>query len=535
MNLAVGYCDFFALECVPFSIAPDPGFLYPSLPHREALAHLGYGLEREGGFILLTGEVGTGKTTLTRLLLQQLPAGIDVAYILNTQLEVPELLASICGELRVPLPAQPGLKACVDALNEALLSRHAEGRRVLLVIEEAQALGAGVLEFLRLLTNLETNTAKLLHILLVGQPELLELIRSHALRQLDQRIVARYHLRPLQPAETRQYVDYRLKRAGARQALFSAHALATLHRSSGGVPRLINLVAERCLVGAFAAGQHRISAALVRTAAREVLGREPARLPLHWRTAALAAALVAALGLAVRWHWPAPAIAGPQAAAAPTTLASANPEPVTTMPPSPDTGGGVNAATAMLHLWQIPGQAANSTEMCLRAEAAAMRCLRLQDRDLDTLRRLDRPVLIELQDGPDLRRSVMLAALDSTTAITRDSSGEHRLQLAELDTRWDGELLLLWREPPGFSGALTEGERNRALLDWTQDALDAWQPGRSRVIDDGVYATVLGAEVRAFQSAHGLRADGVIGLDTSLVLARYADDVPRLSSPAETH
>ena len=195
------YLQHFGLKREPFSIVPDPGFLYPSNHHRQAVAHLKYGLDREGGFILLTGEVGTGKTTLTRTLLTRLPAHIRVAYVLNSKLEVTDVLASICDELAIDLTDIRGLsfsKICIDALNQDLITSHAEGQKTLIVIEEAQNLTPDVLEMLRLLSNLETNTQKLLYILLVGQPELLDILALKDLRQLNQRVVSRFHLLPLE-------------------------------------------------------------------------------------------------------------------------------------------------------------------------------------------------------------------------------------------------------------------------------------------------------------------------------------------------
>ena len=194
------YLQYFALKREPFSIVPDPGFLYPSIYHRQAVAHLKYGLDREGGFILLTGEVGTGKTTLTRTMIKRIPPHVRVAYILNSKLNTTDVLASICDELNIQLPEDVELsftKKCIDALNQDLLAAHAEGKKTLIVIEEAQNLTPEVLETLRLLSNLETSTQKLLHILLVGQPELLEILAQKELRQLNQRVVSRFHLSPL--------------------------------------------------------------------------------------------------------------------------------------------------------------------------------------------------------------------------------------------------------------------------------------------------------------------------------------------------
>ena len=268
------YLQHFALKREPFSIVPDPDFLYPSQQHRQAVAHLKYGLDREGGFILLTGEVGTGKTTLTRTMLQRIPAHVRVAYVLNSKLNETDLLASICDELDIKRQKSKNLsfsKICIDALNQDLLASHAKGQKTLIVIEEAQNLSADVLETLRLLSNLETNTHKLLHILLVGQPELLEILGQKQLRQLNQRVVSRFHLLPLDQSELPNYINHRLHHAGAAGPIFDQGCIKMLFRLTKGVPRLINLICHQSLLAAYSLGAKSVSPALVKDASVEIL------------------------------------------------------------------------------------------------------------------------------------------------------------------------------------------------------------------------------------------------------------------------
>lgn len=268
------YLDHFGMAGAPFSIAPDPRYLFMSPQHREALAHLLYGVKSDDGFVVLTGEVGTGKTTICRCLLEQLPAGCEVALIFNPKLSVLELLATVCEEFRIPVPeANPGIKAFVDRLNAWLLEVHAKGRMAVLIIDEAQSLEADVLEQVRLLTNLETNRRKLLRILLLGQPQLRDLLARPDMAQLAQRIVARYHLGPLSRSNLKGYVAHRLGAAGVRREIFTPAGLARLHRLSGGIPRLANVIADRALLAAYVEGKERVDGTTVLAAGREVLGR----------------------------------------------------------------------------------------------------------------------------------------------------------------------------------------------------------------------------------------------------------------------
>ena len=269
------YLNHFNLTEQPFSITPDPRFLYMSARHREALAHLLYGLGEGGGFVQLTGEVGTGKTTICRCLLEQVPDNVDVAMVINPKVTATELIATICDELGIKHPGHgASIKALIDILNRYLLDAHARGRRTVLIIDEAQNLSADVLEQIRLLTNLETSTQKLLQIILIGQPELRELLARDEMRQLSQRVTARYHLEPINREEAGAYISHRLDICGSSRNLFTRRAVDRIHKLSGGIPRLINVLCDRSLLGTYVEGKGIVDHRTVRKAAREVLAEK---------------------------------------------------------------------------------------------------------------------------------------------------------------------------------------------------------------------------------------------------------------------
>jgi general secretion pathway protein A len=277
------YTGFFGLTSQPFSIAPNPDFMYLSARHAEALAHLRYGLGEAGGFVLLTGEVGTGKTTVSRCLLQELTDKTEVAFILNPTLNELELLAAICDQLKIRYKkSEASLKMLTDKITNRLMKNHQAGKNTILIIDEAQHLQPAVLEQLRLLTNLETNTKKLLQVILIGQPELQQLLQRQDLRQLAQRITARYHLMPLTEHEVQQYISYRLQVAGCSRPVFTASAVKKLFHLSGGIPRLLNLICDRALLGGYSQQKALIDAGLVNQAASEVLAIKPQAEKATW-------------------------------------------------------------------------------------------------------------------------------------------------------------------------------------------------------------------------------------------------------------
>ena len=288
------YSDHFGLRESPFSIAPNPEYLYMSDRHREALAHLTYGIQGDGAFILLSGEVGTGKTTVCRCLLEQMPNKVDTAFILNPKLTSQELLAAACDDLSISYPENASIKTLTDSINAHLLETHARDRRTILIIDEAQNLSIEVLEQLRLLTNLETNKRKLLQIILLGQPELLHVLAKPELRQLSQRITARFHLDALTREEVTAYIRHRLGVAGAKGNFFSKRAIDRIFKLSAGIPRVINLICDRSMLGAYSEGEMQVTPSIVDKAAGEILGPRKTS-PMDWRRIAIASTTCLAL------------------------------------------------------------------------------------------------------------------------------------------------------------------------------------------------------------------------------------------------
>ena len=571
------YAQFFGLAQEPFSIAPDPRYLFMSERHREALAHLLYGLGGGGGFVLLSGEVGAGKTTVCRCFLEQVPRRCNVAYIFNPKLTVRELLKTVCDEFHIPYThlglGAPTVKDYVDPLNDFLLRTHAVGQNNLLVIDEAQMLSAEVLEQLRLLTNLETNERKLLQIVLIGQPELRGMLARPELEQLAQRVIARFHLEALSEAETGQYITHRLAVAGrSTESPFDRKALHRIHQLSRGVPRRINLLCDRALLGAYASGRASVDRAIVDKAAAEVFGGAADAAPRGWRqrrsawwtgAGLLGALLLGALAFGVTpllqgtLRAGAPRLAGDSARGAPnvrpaaasaatplvappvptlvaTTVAASASAPAAPRPPvvtdpqqilQSTTRDEKQAWRELAPAWQL---ALGEGDPCPAAQRQQVPCFKTPNSTLALIRQLGRPGILTLRDGGAAPAYAVLTGLTENLASLRLNGASQTVSLAVLATLWQGDFATLWRAPEGYTALVGLGSSG-PLVDRLAAQLAALDgsapPAAGRPFD-----AALKARVHAFQLAQGLKPDGRAGPTTFMQLNRVRGTAePRLS------
>ena len=571
------YQQFFGLKQAPFSIAPDPRYLFMSERHREALAHLLYGVGGGGGFVLLTGEIGAGKTTVCRCFLEQIPRRCNVAYIFNPKLTVAELLKSVCDEFHIPYehrgPGVPTVKDHLDPLNKFLLDTHAVGQNNVLIIDEAQSLSADVLEQLRLLTNLETNERKLLQIVLIGQPELRTMLARPELEQLAQRVIARFHLEALSQAETVQYIRHRLAVAGMTGGHpFDRPAMRRVHHWTRGVPRRINLLCDRALLGAYATGKGDVGVEIVDKAAREVFDQaEPAARQRFGRRpmavlglgAALGGALLGVMLAAVNGGTPresgalsaiaavsalaadrAPTGRAPRASgvspsgvmarsAAPSGAASASTAPASAASASTD----LNAAFDSLiddekEAWRLLAAAwslqLDDGDPCRLAQRRQVQCFR-SSTSLALIRQLDRPGIVSLHGDQGRVAYALLTGLHGTNATLRAGGRTFDVPLASLVTLWRGDFATFWRAPEGWRSDIM-GSGSAPVAEWLSTQLARAQgqpaPGRNEATEGA-----LRSRIAAFQLAQGLKPDGLVGPMTLMQLNRASGvDEPRLDA-----
>jgi len=551
------YAHYFGLSREPFSISPDPRYLFMSPRHHEALAHLLYGATAGGGVVLLSGEIGTGKTTICRCLLERLPQECEVAYIFNPKLTVPELLQAICEEFRIPLGARdaPGAKDYIDALNRHLLARHAEGGRSVLIIDEAQNLSIDVLEQLRLLTNLETSEHKLLQVILIGQPELRDMLARPELEQLAQRVVARYHLQALSLQETASYIQHRLATAGlAAPSPIQQPLMRRIHQLTNGVPRRINLLCDRALLGAYTSERRQVDRATLDQAAAELfdLGRHgrprwrrrvapaalagialvagaagwisqhgglsPVRQPVAARAAAVPAAHAEARPAATPAVAPA-AVRPTPVAAIPAAAADARPEALFSEQDGQPAAALRSKADALRELASAWGATAAEGKPCEAVRQAGLRCYD-SNGGIGDLRRLDRPAVLTLHAANGTPYYAILEGLDDVTATLRAGDKRQVVSLVLLSRYFSGEFSTLWRLPSAYGEVVTLNDEGTEV-DWIAAQLAKAAHGAAPA--PGIrFDQAMRTQVREFQRAQGLQPDGVVGPVTFMQINRVA-------------
>jgi general secretion pathway protein A len=543
------YLSHFGLNEQPFSIAPDPSFLYLSERHQEALGHLLYGAGQTGGFVALTGEVGTGKTTLVRTLLEQKLDNVDIALCLNPGLTVNDFVESLCDELGVGYQQGASLRQLSGTLNQALLASHAAGRHSVAIIDEAQNLSREVLEQIRLLTNLETNKDKLLRIILVGQPELQQLLARNDLRQLAQRITARYHLGELGKAETKAYIHHRLSVAGTQNSIFTNAAINAVYSYSAGTPRLINILCDRALTTAYAAERGTVTPSHIREAARELLPGKRRTGTIFPQLGVLSFLLVICIA---SWQ-----LLGPVASEIREQISPSTPDVVAgggqltaldsgpeiiepllmtkadeSVAPAPEAalqdtqmlraaepGAPSNvdplfdyrdAATDLLARWGISRTKGPDT-LCNEVSEYQLRCL-LGNASLIELRSFDRPAILKISRAGAVSWA-LLQAVDGDRMILQTSDGLKSIESQEFEPYWTGEFQLLLRLPSGGIQTLRPGQTNRGV-EWLREQIRLFDGLVSVTSTPSEYDAQLKRRVETFQAANQLEVDGVVGGQT---------------------
>ncbi len=553
------YTAYFGLTTTPFALTPDPHFLYLSERHREALAHLLYGANEGSGFVLLTGEVGTGKTTLCRCLIEQLPPTVDIALLLNPRLTSTELLAAIFDELRIAYNRTSfSLRDYIDTLNTYLLTAHSVGRRTVLILDEAQNLSPDVLEQVRLLTNLETASTKLLQIILVGQPELNTLLKRTNLRQLSQRITARYHLLPLSAKDTKSYVNHRLSVSGARKSLFTGSATRLIHHYSGGVPRLINIICDRSLLGGYVNHQNPVGKRIVHRAVQEIKGENVVgRSHLGWLTTLLFLTILLAGGF-LWWNKqltpilpttklvdlpiePAPlqttnfaeskletsTVGLPSALKATEAETTDLPTTLPALLHAKQTDNHASAAfSALFNQWQMDFQGLQGKTACEKAKTKGLLCIHRTGTWKD-IRYYNRPTVIELVTDRGEPLLATVTRLRDQVATISFLGQTFELPLKEIQEYWLGQFLLLWHPPSLPPPTLRRGKSDKAVV-WLRKSLNTLAGKSSNRRLSSRFDNKLRKKVITFQREQKLVADGVVGEKTFLVLNTLLGVSPRL-------
>ncbi|WP_394257038.1 ExeA family protein [Vibrio harveyi] len=518
------YKDFFGFVELPFSIVPNSRYLYLSQRHKEAITHLQAGLGDGGGFAMLTGEVGTGKTTVAKAMLANLDENTKAGLILNPTFSSRDLLEAICDEFKVSYPEEASLKQLNQAIHDYLLRNHKMGWTTLLVIDEAQHLAADVLEQLRLLTNLETDTRKLLKVLLVGQPELQRLLQTTQLRQLAQRITGRYHLLPLDEKETADYITFRLHTAGGDKQLFDRSSTKLIAKYSHGIPRLINLICDKSLNLSYHKGNVVVDKQTVHQACEEVMQfqaeiyqqDQPVRRSFEWPTwgsAAIGVFAAVGIGWAVMQKMPSQVSTSIQSN--PTQVAQTTSQPVIAEMNEQLTSEQRNmlleqtqSNLAVNELYKLWGYRASVRDnLCLSEPQSTMRC----ERKMATwplLVQQNRPVILELNYQGQVGY-VLLYAIGNDKVEVLNGSQRLRLPVSWLKPLWQGNIIELWQAPL----------RETLRLDMEGPAIEVLDTLLAQAVNEqplgtDIFDAALKERVELFQRWQGIGVDGIAGQRT---------------------
>ena len=568
------YNEYFGFKESPFSIAPDPRYLYMTAQHREALAHLVYGLNSEGGCILLTGEVGTGKTTICRCLLEQIPEKVNVALLLNPKVNEIELLETICDELKISYPdTNNSVKTYTDRIYDTLIENNRKNESTVLIIDEAQNLDNTVLEQLRLLTNLETDQRKLLQIIILGQPELLDILAKPEMRQLAQRITARYHLEPLSKSNMKTYVDHRLAVAGQNISIFPEKSLNLLYKLSNGIPRLINVIADRALLGAYVENQYTVSPQILKKAAKEVFGElknaETIIKNKNWLLPATVIAGIAALSILLFFNFKQPITdfsknvlhaetkSDLTETKEPISISSNNapltqldrrkkvfskPNSKKNIKPTEHKSQTIESFESTLNnssnslsssydiLFNLWGEKYNRNSNitgCKQARKLLLRCLHKQG-NIDTLKELNRPAVLRVTSPNNKRRYITISKINKGVVTVYSGGKQFKLSLNQLDQYWQGKFILLWKTPDEYSVPIAPGTTD-IITRWLYNRFNIPTNTSEKTSTGDLYNQTLAGKVRTFQKEHDLNAEGIVGPMTIIHLnSQLEENIPRL-------
>ena len=574
------YGNYFKIDEGAFSIAPNPKYLYLSPQHQEALAHLLYGVTRPGGFVLITGEIGTGKTTICRSLFLEVPEETDIALIINPKLNAGDLLASICDELKISYSKiHPSTKTYINVLNEHLIKNHAEGRNTILIIDEAQNLSKDALELVRVLTNLETDEQKLLQIILIGQPELRDRLSSPDMEQLNQRITARFHLRALNPKQVKEYIKHRLKVGEGDKDLFSNSNINYIYKLTGGVPRLINVLCDRTLLGAYVGRKKKITNDIIQKAAREALGRraKPRLIEVNWAMVlalSIAALLIGATVLIFLYE-KSPHLFLEEKTGAEATITQLEPQtasvekplimqdvvkPVQPQPPAVEVQEEIppipveepqpsiedlsaedtvketvdenkgpdlmnfsprqHAFRHLLRVWQLDYQDP-AIAPCDFAQQHGLFCFQSSG-DIHMLRRLNRPVVLVRDES-----YLMLEKTIGDVLLVHEADRTTEITWKDIQTNWQGDFEMLWRPLSTVEHIRpnSRGEFVQKIDQYLSKILN--RPPLQG--DLNTYEDLLVEEIRAFQRMQRIAPDGVIGPLTQIYMNNLVhSEIPKL-------